>query len=462
LVTALGLLCLLIGPAAPVVVTTITIDGQMGDWAAVLGDPYQTANDGPAGALPDLDAPTQSTGRDLNTFAWTYDSTYLYFYVQREASTSNKQLFWFYLDTNENGLMESGEWIVGVAWWGNNRRTLVELYSYQPASPGGDPVGDAGGQADGWTMPGSVAYVSQLEDVRGGARNGVEMESRVAWSVLGVAPGTPLRFHVSASNSSNIPTQIDDNMGGPGGAVGSTRIAGVTIVPDQTGDVVPGGDAVLAHTVTNTGDTSDIFNLTWTSSGDFAPGAVSYYQDVNGDGLRDPGDTLLIDTDGDGAPDSGAVAVGASLQILAAITAPLGIVNGQSSSVVTTASSSAVPAIIDTVTDVVSVAAPSVTLVKSVDLATADPGDVMTYTVDYTSNGVSDAYNVVVVDPVPSSTDYVAGSAAGAGTVIEFSHDGGVSFDGSDNPPVTHIRWMVLTSLAPGASGTVSFQVAVR
>jgi hypothetical protein len=109
LVTALGLLCLLIGPAAPVVVTTITIDGQMGDWAAVLGDPYQTANDGPAGALPDLDAPTQSTGRDLNTFAWTYDSTYLYFYVQREASTSNKQLFWFYLDTNENGLMESGE-----------------------------------------------------------------------------------------------------------------------------------------------------------------------------------------------------------------------------------------------------------------------------------------------------------------------------------------------------------------
>ena len=204
------------------------------------------------------------------------------------------------------------------------------------------------------------------------------------------------------------------------------------------------------------------FNLTWTSSGDFAPGAVSYYQDVNGDGLRDPGDTVLTDTDGDGATDTGAVPVGASLEILAVITAPLGIVNGQSTSVVTTASSSGVPAIIDTVTDVVSVAAPSVTLVKSVDLAAAVPGDVMTYTVDYTSNGVSDAHNVVVVDPVPSSTDYVAGSAAGAGTVIEFSHDGGLSFDGSDNPPVTHIRWMVLTPLTPGSSGTVSFQVAVR
>jgi uncharacterized repeat protein (TIGR01451 family) len=462
LLVALGLLLGPVPPATAQVLTTITIDGQMGDWAAVLADPYQAANDGPAGALPDLDAPVQSTGRDLNTFAWTYDGSYLYFYVRREASSSNRQLFWFYLDTNENGLLESGEPVVGVSWWGSNRRTLVELHSYQPAAPGGDPLGDPGGLADGWTMPGTVAYAGQLENVKGGAPNGVEMESRVSWSTLGVPAGTPVGFHVSASNSANIPIQIDDNMGGPGGAVGSTRIAGVSIVPDGAADVVPGGDAVLAHTVTNTGASPDAFNLTWTSAGDFAPGSVSYFHDANGDGLRDPGDTVLGDTDGDGVPDTGTVAAGASFAILAVITAPLGVANGQSSSVVTTASSSGVPAVIDTVTDLVSVSAPSVTLVKSVDLATAAPGDILTYTVDYTSNGVAEAYNVVVVDPVPPDTEYVAGSAAGPGTAIEFSHDGGVSFDASESAPVTHIRWLVLTPLAPGTSGTVSFQVAVR
>ncbi len=303
----------------------------MSDWAAVLADPYQFAEDGPAGGLPDRDAPVQATGRDLTGFGWTYDATYFYLYVRREASTSNQQFFWYFIDVNGDGLMASGEPVLGVVWKGSNRTTIVSHYRYVAAGGAGDPLGDAAGLADGWTMPGTVQLVGELETTKGGASNGVEMETRVPWSVLGVPPGSGMGFHVSASNSPNIPAQIDDNMGGPGGAIGST-------VPP----------------------------------------------------------------------------------------------------------------------------APTMTLVKAVDRASAAPGDVLTYSVVYTSAGGADALGVVVTDAVPPETDYVAGSASGTGALVEFSHDGGVTFDVSETPPVTHVRWSFPTPLSPGASGTVTFQATVR
>ncbi len=443
------------------VLTTITVDGQMGDWATLLADPFQVGRDGPWGGLPDLDAPVQSTGRDLTTFAWTYDATYFYFYVERVASSSNRQEFYFYLDTDEDGLMETGEPVVGVAWWGNNRRTLVDLYRYNASGAPGDPLADALGRADGWTMPGTITWLRELENVRGGAANGIEMEARVSWADLGVPPATPMRFHVSSSNSSNAPSQIDDNVAGAGGGVGQTRIADVTLDPDRAGTIVPSGDGVLAHTLTNTGQHVDTFDLSWVSAGDFVPTAVAWYLDADGDGKRGPGDPRLTDTDGDGAPDSGALAAGASIEILTVITAPAAVVEGNVATVTSTATSSGVPGVSDDATDTVTVAVPAVTLLKSVDRAAAAPGEELTYSVDYTSSGSVDAYDVVLVDEVPPETVYVVGSAAGAGTLIEFSHDGGLTWDASDALPVTHIRWTVLAPLAPGGGGAVSFRAGV-
>lgn len=66
---------------------------------------------------------------------------------------------------------------------------------------------------------------------------------------------------------------------------------------------------------------------------------------------------------------------------------------------------------------------------------------------------------VQVVQPVPSNTRYVAGSATGAGAEISFSIDAGVTFakaadlqDPSGSAaPYTHIRWQLPYPLAPGA-----------
>ena len=51
--------------------TGIVVDGSLADWAPVLADADNNTCDGPSGGIPDLDAPVQSTGRDITHFAFT-------------------------------------------------------------------------------------------------------------------------------------------------------------------------------------------------------------------------------------------------------------------------------------------------------------------------------------------------------------------------------------------------------
>lgn len=444
------------------VLHSIEIDGGMDDWVDVLADPFQTAHDGPWGGLADRDAPVPSTGRDLLTFAWTYDATALYFYVERVASESNRQLFWFYIDTDEDDLLEAGEPVVQVSWWGRNRNTRVQLFRYQPASPAGDPLGDPTGYADGWTLPGTVVDPVVLYEARGGSRNGTEMEAAVRWSDLGIAAGTAVQFHIASSNSENVPQQIHDNMGGPGGTVGTTRFVRVLLAPPVgSGTVVPAGDSWIAHTVTNLGDEPDSFDLTWTAAGEFDPSAVSFVYDADGDGAVGVGDVTLADTNGNGLPDTGVLPPSTGLALVVVVSAPAGVTDGQSTTVEVTATSHADPSVHDRASDIVVVAIPAITLVKTVDRAEALPGETLAYSVTYTSVGSVEARRVVVLDEVPAASVYVPGSAAGSGAEIGFSHDGGATFDESEAAPVTHIRWRLQAPLTPGDTGVVSFRVRV-
>ncbi|WP_455199148.1 hypothetical protein, partial [Kaarinaea lacus] len=85
---------------------TITIDGSMNDWydtpptytpgGDITNNAGQYSNDAQTGA-GDLDT-VGSTGRDLRKFSFTWDTTNLYFYVERWASTTNVTDWWFYID----------------------------------------------------------------------------------------------------------------------------------------------------------------------------------------------------------------------------------------------------------------------------------------------------------------------------------------------------------------------------
>ncbi len=251
---------------------TITVDGDMSDWASVLANPVQVTIDG-ASASPcsastpvDLDCPVQSTGRDMVKFAWTYDATNIYLYVKRVGSSSNTQNFMFAMDVNQNKRMDSTDYVLVVGWQGSNRSTDIQLYTYVPADPtSGDPLVNASGLADGYSLPGSIGTLVWSDYTKsGGSASGQDMETYVPWSAIGVPYGTPIYYHVSASNNTKLST-AQDNLGGPAGGLGAFGYYLYTISPDQQGSTAPGGAVSYSHTLANTGTFTDTFTIDATS-----------------------------------------------------------------------------------------------------------------------------------------------------------------------------------------------------
>jgi len=239
-----------------------------------------------------------------------------------------------------------------------------------------------------------------------------------------------------------------------------SQVGGVLVDPDNSNNAVPGDVVYYAHRVTNTSNAPDTINLTTVSSQGWA---VQIYADVNGDGLFDGGDVLLGDSDGDGNPDPGVLGVDSFFDILIEVTVPGNTVDGTVDTTTVTGTSLFDPAVSESAIDTTTIQAPSLSVVKSVaPSGNQPPGTTLTYTVLMTNNGTGPASAVVVNDPIPANTTFVPGSAAGAGTTIEYSHDGGLTYDSSNAAPVTHIRWTLGAALASGGgSATVSFQVTI-
>jgi uncharacterized repeat protein (TIGR01451 family) len=473
--------------------TTINVNGNLADWAAVHADLDNNVCDGPSGGLTDRDAPVQSTGRDLTHFAYTYDTNNVYLFTERAGSVSNTQSFVYYADTDNDAMMETGEPVIGVTWRGSNRRINVYVYTYVAAAAGGDPMVDGGGFGDGYTLPGSFANVpSTGNPIRSGAWgsvSGTQMEFLVTWAELGVPPNSPFTFHVASSNASlganSFTAQIDDNLSGCGGGLGSTAQPGVTFVPDLSLTGIAGQSAVGVHTLTNTGNAVDNFDFASVASGDFAP-VVSYYEDTDASGTLTAADTLLTDTDGDGDPNSGLIAPSATVSFLIVYDVPATAGAGDQAAITTTATSDFQPLVIDSVTDTIDVVpGPNVAVTKEVTTISdpvnmavgpkAIPGSVVLYTVTVTNQGAGtvDIDTFEITDAIPSGgclivddidgigsgpVDYMDGSPASTLSYtfisldstaddLSFSDDNGLTYDyepsagasGCD-PVVTNIR----------------------
>lgn len=87
----------------------------------------------------------------------------------------------------------------------------------------------------------------------------------------------------------------------------------------------------------------------------------------------------------------------------------------------------------------------AISTLKSVDKASANVGDILTYTLTLTNSGNVTANNIVLTDPIPSGTIYVDGSATGS-----------VPFIGT---PATGL---ILTVPIPaGGSATITYKVKI-
>lgn len=474
--------------ASPLVSRTISIDGNMSDWYAptnITVNPGQFSEDCQGASAPscDQDFPMQSTGRDLRKFSYTWDNQYLYFYVERWASSTNTTNWLFYLDENSNGLMEAGERILRVDWSGSNRRTSAYLCPYVPVNPAGDPlVSPVSGSGDGYTLPGGSSNggcVQLYSNVTGGSTSGTEMEARLAWQQLGLSGPRNIRFHISSSRGMNLPSQIEDNMDGPGGASG-----GGLFPPDMSLHIEQMPESVSAG-----GEITVEVHLRHIHFDDFSNISVQIEPDLllSYRGHTAPPGTTLVDSTGNGVPDRWLVPLlqEGDVRVLALTLQAQPVTLPQSASLQValagwTGTDSNANNNQDTASTLV-MPGPQLSIFQQASVEAADPGTLVTYTVHVENVGSLEAtalyldtalsmhttLKVDMEDPEQTIT-FIDGQAP-SGVVpeaVHYSVDDGVSYDyfpqQAEDPAITHFRLSLTGAFIPGRSFAFTYYARVK
>jgi trimeric autotransporter adhesin len=237
------------------------------------------------------------------------------------------------------------------------------------------------------------------------------------------------------------------------------QVAALTIASTQSKTAGPGAPVSFAHTIRNTGNGSDSFNLTAANiAGNFNFTGLAIYADANCDGIADNMTPITS---------IGPVAAGANACVVVQGTVPGTALAGHFGNLTITAASQFTPATTAANTDTIEVTANAVINVsKSLSAASGNPGSgPYTFTLSYTNTGSNAATNVVLRDAVPSGMTYVAGSGrwsvsgATALTDAAAGDPSGVAYDYN----ITNVGSVtaVITSIAPNTSGNLTFQVNI-
>ena len=271
---------------------------------------------------------------------------------------------------------------------------------------------------------------------------------------LGTPAGTPItnQATVDYTDANGNPLQTLSNIV----TTIVSQVSSVTVDPDRASPALPGDTVYYAHTVTNNGNGNDTIDLTAVSSTGWV---TALYFDADGSGTFTPGDVLATDTDGDTVPDTGVLGADGNYFILVRLTVPAGIASGTADTTTVTGTSNLAPFDSDTAIDTTTINAPDLSVVKSVLPAGPQPPlTVLTYTIVVTNNGLGNAASVVVTDPAPGFTTYVAGSITlNGGSLTDANLDDAADFGFTAANAVT----VTIGTLAPGASATVTFQVTI-
>jgi uncharacterized repeat protein (TIGR01451 family) len=238
------------------------------------------------------------------------------------------------------------------------------------------------------------------------------------------------------------------------------QIASLTLTSDQTRAAAPGGQVSFPHTLTNTGNGADTFALSLAQLGgdNFDLSGMAIYADANGDGQ--PDNTAAITS-------TGLLAAGAKFQFVVVSTVPGGQTAGQTSQFTVNAASTYNPARTAANTDTVTVNNNAVVrITKAISTNSgASPSGPYTYTLTFSNTGNATATAMTLADVVPAGMTYVTGSGrwSVSGTTALTDTAGGDPTGIDYDYGVTQAGRVTATvaSLAPGQSGTLTFQVNV-
>ncbi len=318
-----AIVCLPASPSAAIISSPINIDGDLADWTGVRADQDNSSHDTQI-TDPDPDYPGQPD-RDVYLVNATWDDEYLYLAYRRTSGGTKAVTFAAYIDRGGDGLLQNTD---AVVWWSVGQSDssrfadahapspTAGIYNYNQAiigkdgpylHPAGDPMGHDGETPDGWADVQSGQTLPQDPMDGWMASNGVEFEGRVAWSDLGLAPGSPIAIHFVNANGSSFGTkwvpsntrkwigqppqyleenrgQIEDNVDDIWWLVAR----GLSISPDRQGGGEAGSTVTYLHTVTNESNQQDTIDLSAISN----RGWSVWFTDLAGNPLASDAVTL--------------------------------------------------------------------------------------------------------------------------------------------------------------------------
>ncbi|MBS0213044.1 MAG: DUF11 domain-containing protein [Proteobacteria bacterium] len=251
-----------------------------------------------------------------------------------------------------------------------------------------------------------------------------------------------------------------------------------TLTPGQTVVRVPGSNYVLPHVLGNAGNTPETceLDLQLLAGNTFTPVGAQVVEDLNGNGVVDPGEPVLVN--GFGGSPSPATGVtlnpGASVNLLVVGAVPAAS-PGQSASMQLDATSAVQRQHVSAQDTVVVISGPALTVTKSATPSNPVQGGTVTYTLSESNIGNSPALGtgvqvdgasvnlVVLRDGIPANTTFQ--NLGVAGTAQQLFHLLGQPLNTYVSVPPTGatvdaIGWG-LPSLAAGASLTGQFTVSV-